>query len=150
MNANIKKVIETDAEVSTLEIDAHMRYLEDTTYSCDGEWVNCNENDSECPCTEGHQWKPIIDVNTGQILNWSADRKFWVFGKVCDEFKCKVKGINDEVLIDYEGYVPNCMSINDKGYGDYIDMIVNPDGIIQDWEFKQSDIDYMNMYNLNN
>lgn len=148
MNANIKKVIETAVEVSTLEIDAHMRYLEDTTYCYDGEWVNCNENDSECPCTEGHQWKPIIDVNTGHILNWSTDKKFWVFGKVCDEFKCKVKGIDDEVLIDYEGYVPSFMAIEDNGYGDYIDMIVEEDGTIKDWYFCQDHIDELINNNL--
>lgn len=148
MKAYIKEI--KTVEVATLEIDAYIRYLEDTSFDFNGEWVNCDVFNLECPCMDDHQWRPIIDINTGKILNWSTDKRFWVFGKVCDEFKCKVKNGDGDTIIDYEGYVPSCMSINDEGYGDYIDMIVNTDGTIKNWNFTQDDIDYMIDNNLNN
>lgn len=144
MKIRFAKIVE--AEACTLEIDAHFRYPEDSSYWDEENDImhECDNENPEIPCFDGHNWKPIININTGKILNWDKPYKAYVYGKVCDEFKCKVRGINGEVLIDYEGYVPDCMAIISEGYGDYIDMIVDSDGIIQDWNFTQKDIQYMN------
>lgn len=142
MKVTICKPVEYEA--CLIEVNSHIRYAEDITYQVDDSWKDCDPDCPECPCFEGvHQWKPIININTGYIINWpgNVQHSFHVFAKVCDEFACKIKGLNGEVLIDYEGYVPDFMAIEDRGYGDYIDMIVYPDGKIKDWSFCQNDID---------
>lgn len=144
MKIVINKLISCEYEAHTLEIDAYFRYPEDASYWDENDIEHeCDNENPEIPCFDGHNWKPIIDINTGKILNWDKPYAAYVFGKICDEFCCKVKGINGEVLIDYEGYVPDCMAILSNGFGDYIDMMVNSDGIIQDWNFTQQDIEFM-------
>lgn len=144
----IKIVKEVEVEACLIDVDAHIRYLEDISFEHDNDWCDCNADDSECPCIEGHQWRPIININTGRIINWDAPIKCHVFANVCDEFKCKIKGLNGEDIITYEGYVPSFMAIEDNGYGDYIDMIVEEDGTIKDWHFSQNHINELINNNL--
>lgn len=148
MKIIITKPVEYEA--CLLEVDAHIRYPEDTSYmGQDGEYHDCDPDNPECPCFDGHQWKPIINLNTGKIINWDKEINCHVFGKVCDEFKCIIKGINGEHLIEYEGYVPSFMAIEDAGYGDYIDMIVLEDGTIKNWYFTNNDVNYLLEQDLN-
>ena len=144
----IKIVKEVEVEACLIDVDAHIRYPEDISFEQDGNWRDCNEDNPKCPCMDGHQWRPIININTGKIINWDAPIKCHVFAKVCDEFKCNIKGLNGEDLITYEGYVPSFMAIEDEGYGDYIDMIVEEDGTIKDWYFSQGHIDELIDNNL--
>lgn len=144
----IKIIKEVEVEACLIDVDAHIRYLEDIGFEQDNNWCDCNADDPECPCIEGHQWRPIININTGKIINWDAPITCHVFAKVCDEFKCKIKGLNGEDIITYEGYVPSFMAIEDNGYGDYIDMIVEEDGTIKDWYFCQDHIDELINNNL--
>lgn len=144
----IKIVKEVEVEVCLIDVDAHIRYLEDIGFKQDDNWCDCHADNPECPCIDGHQWRPIININTGRIINWDAPIKCHVFAKVCDEFKCKIKGLNGEDIITYEGYVPSFMAIEDNGYGDYIDMIVEEDGTIKDWYFSQDHIDELINNNL--
>ena len=144
----IKIIKEVEVEACLIDVDAHIRYLEDIGFEQDDNWCDCNADNPECPCFDGHQWKPIINLNTGKIINWDKEIKCHVLGKVCDKFKCIIKGINGEHLIEYEGYVPSFMAIEDNGYGDYIDMIVEEDGTIKDWYFSQEHIDELINNNL--
>ena len=145
----IKIIKEVEVEACLIDVDAHVRYPEDISFEHkNGFWYECNADNPECPCIEDHQWRPIININTGKIINWDAPIKCHVFAKVCDEFKCKIKGLNGEDIITYEGYVPSFMAIEDSGYGDYIDMIVEEDGTIKDWYFCQDHIDELINNNL--
>lgn len=144
----IKIIKEIEVEACLIDVDAHVRYPEDISFEQNDNWCYCNADNPECPCIDGHQWRPIININTGKIINWDAPIKCHVFAKVCDEFKCKIKGLNGEDIINYEGYVPSFMAIEDSGYGDYIDMIVEEDGIIKNWYFCQDHIDELINNNL--
>jgi hypothetical protein len=42
-------------------------------------------------------------------------------------------------LLEYEGYVPGFMAIDDSGYGDYIYMTIDADGKILNWRFTKDD-----------
>ena len=46
----------------------------------------------------------------------------------------------DNEVLHYEGYVPDFMAIEEEGYGDYIDMIIDENGCIQKWNITSSDI----------
>jgi hypothetical protein len=128
MNVTINRPV--NYEVKTLEVKAFIRNTE--LYS-------------KLQCTNPYNgyWCPIIDIDEGIITNWDINESVYVFAKVCDEFECTIKDVNGEIIGTYEGYVPDFMSIEDYGYGDYIDFVVESNGKIRGWNIKQTDITFM-------
>lgn len=124
-------------DATTILVDSYVRYWEDTD-------VNGQPDDSDTPkipcavksdCGD-YYWKPIIDIETGQILNWQQGVTANVHYNVCDEFACKVleqiAGITN-LIKDYEGYVPAFMCTKGEPDGDYIVMDIDENGYIKDW-----------------
>ena len=156
MEIYIAKPVKYD--VKTIVVKAAVRYPEDADFIEDKiddqnkHYTNYVTDDSENPTipfieTEydkhGHKkfyWQPTIDLENGVIINWPKGVKVHVFDKVCDEFECTVYDKNDNEVLHYEGYVPDFMAIEDEGYGDYIDMIIDGNGYIKDWWVTPSNI----------
>jgi len=46
---------------------------------------------------------------------------------------------NNEQVLHKNGYVPDCLAIEDSGYGDYIIIKVDENGLINNWKFNISD-----------
>lgn len=69
-----------------------------------------------------------IDPKTGKIQNWPEGMTARTWYKVCDTFS-----------YDYDGfhygptYVPDFMSLDEEGYGDYVYLSIGPDGRIRNW-----------------
>lgn len=139
MKVKVKREVVMDA--TTILVDTYVRYWENTD-------VNGQPDDADTPkipCAVksadygDYYWKPIIDIETGQILNWQQGVTANVHYKVCDEFACKVigriAGVNSATnsIKDYEGYVPGFMCPKESGYGDYIIMDIDENGYIKDW-----------------
>lgn len=80
------------------------------------------------------RWQPIINIEKGQITNWQQGVRASVYYKVCDGFDCLFVGLNDEVIAEYEGYVPSFMCPKEDGYGDYIIMDIDENGYIKNWD----------------
>lgn len=137
----------TEFEVVYLEVDAGVRYWDDG-YINGMKDTDCEETDGipQMPCAEymGEQhmvlrgynwrWRPLIDIETGQIVNWSQGTTARVHYKVCDDFLCDILDGNKNVITSYDGYVPKIMCPADEGYGDYIIMNIDENGFIQGWE----------------
>ncbi|MBR5271838.1 MAG: hypothetical protein IKU25_00365 [Clostridia bacterium] len=85
-------------------------------------------------CSDHWHWKPLINIETGQIENWKKGVTGNVLYKVCDEFACDVLDGEKNVVHSYEGYVPDFMCPREAGYGDYIDMWIDEEGFIEDWD----------------
>lgn len=83
------------------------------------------------------RWCPIINIENGQIVNWQIGVTANVHYKVCDGFSCSLIGLDDEIVVDFEGYVPSFMSPSENGFGDYIIMFIDKDGYIKDWNKNQ-------------
>ena len=152
MKINIIKPVEIEAKF--LKVRAGVRYPEDSEF-IDAEndrkvnYISNDEENPKMPFMEveydkyGHKkfyWTPTIDLENGVIVNWPKGVKVHVFYKVCDDFECTVYDEYDNEVLHYEGYVPDFMSIEEEGYGDYIDMIIDENGCIQDWNITSSDI----------
>ena len=127
MKTKIK--VEKEYNITTLLVSAERRYPEDAT-------VNGVEDETGelMPCMEGDTWKPVINFDTGQIMNWKKGTVADVHYKVCDA--------GSYTIVDEEGnnvhtaedcYVPECLSPKENGYGDYIIMDIDADGFIQKW-----------------
>ena len=152
MKISIIKPVEIEAKF--LKVRAGVRYPEDSEFIEveNDRKINYISDDEENPKmpfmevendTYGHKkfyWTPTIDLENGIIINWPKGVKVHVFYKVCDDFECTVYDEYDNEVLHYEGYVPDFLSIEEEGYGDYIDMIIDENGYIQDWNITSSDI----------
>ena len=127
----IELTVKKEFEVKTLLVEADVRYWEDST-------VNGveDENGDLIPCKVGDTWKPIIDLETGLITNWEKGKEANIHYKVCDAGEYWLQDENGEKIVKAKGYyVPDFLSIDDSGYGDYIIMKIDKDGKINNWRF---------------
>ncbi len=130
-----EKLKNTISKVKYLNIDAGVRYWND---SC----INGNEDADDDPKMpfaikikdSKWRWRPIIEVEQGKIVNWPTYIYAAINYKVCDDFYCAGVDENGVVLAEYGGYVPTIMSPDGGGWGDYIIMHVNAEGIIENWD----------------
>lgn len=132
-----KKNVCFDAKFLDCEIEP--RNYEDVLLTIDGCEFQDDENNPKMPCmvakNNTYLWCPTIDVNDGRIINWDTCRgvSAKVFYKVCDQGAYTVRG--NEQSYTVKSYVPDCLSINDEGYGDYVLLSIDKNGFIEDWEF---------------
>ena len=86
----------------------------------------------------------IINPETGKVENYAGGKEIRMHFKVCDECSYKItervaNGINpydayDNVILERdEDYVPDFLDIDDEGWGDYIEITIQTDGTIKDW-----------------
>jgi hypothetical protein len=128
MKVTLKVVKEFDAKY--LVVEADVRYWEDAI-------VNGEEDSlgTKIPCREGNAWCPVIDVDTGQIINWTFGITASTHYKVCDAGIYELQTADNELIVRKDGYVPRCLSPKGNGYGDYIIMNIDENGMIDKWKF---------------
>jgi hypothetical protein len=89
---------------------------------------------TSCIYSDHWRWRPIINIEKGQVLNWQQGIIANVFYKVCDGFACSFTDYSSASILDYEGYVPNFMCPKDEPDGDYIIMDIDENGYIKGWD----------------
>lgn len=127
MKATIK--VEKEVEIETLHVSAGVRYWEDSTVN-DAE----DTDGTLIPCRNADRWEPVIEIDAGRIRHWPQGTTAHIHYKVCDDGLYILKDKEGNALAQREGYVPDIMSPEENGYGDYIIMQIDENGIIQDWE----------------
>ena len=121
--------VKTKVEVKTLKVKAGVRYWEDATV--DG--IEDEKGDL-IPCRDGDYWCPEIDIDKGKITNWKQGVKADVHYKVCDDGSYYLQDSDGKTILSIENnYVPEIMCPSDKGYGDYIIMNIDENGVIANW-----------------
>ena len=156
MKITILKPVEV--ETKFLKVKAGVTYPEDSQFievniDADGNarnnYISDDEENPKMPFMEveynksGHKrfyWQPTIDIENGVIINWPKGVKARIFYKVCDDFICTISDENDNEVLQYNGYVPDFMALEDEGFGDYIDMVVDGNGTIKGWRFDNDSI----------
>ena len=155
MKVIVNRPVEID--IKTIHVNARVRYPEDAMIQEGPEdaWREDDADQPKMPCmeyiekhrvTSSWHWRPIIDIATGQILNWRAGVRASISYKVCDEFECEVKDSDNAIVASYNGYVLNFMAITDKGYGDYIYLEIDENGMIENWSFDEYDFKKLDEY----
>jgi hypothetical protein len=81
----------------------------------------------------------LIDIDTGKITNWKEGVEADIHFKVCDAGTYQLLDENKKVILEKEGYVPDIMCPEGAGYGDYIIMKIDKDGIIANWDAEDID-----------
>jgi len=134
MKLKIKK--EVEVEIKTLHVRAGVRYWEDATVDGiednDGKLIPCRVIDEE-------DWLPVIEIETGKIINWKQGVTADIHYKVCDDGDYYLLDENDDEVVHLNGYVPKTLCPEENGYGDYIIMKVDAEGQINNWKFNLSD-----------
>lgn len=135
MKVKIKKEVELEAK--TLHVKAGVRYWEDATVNgvedTEGDLIPCRIEDDD------EYWFPVIDIDTGVITNWEQGKTADIHYKVCDDGSYFVFDENEKEIAKKDGYVPDTMCPEGGGYGDYIIMKVDENGLINNWKFDISD-----------
>ena len=126
MKVTIIKKLEVEAK--TFEANCGVRYWEDA--SVDG--VEDTEG-NKIPCRVGERWCPVIDIDSGIILNWQKGKTARIHYKVCDDGTYTTKDADGNIIDEKNCYVPDFMCPDDIGYGDYIIMSVDENGKIERW-----------------
>ena len=148
MKVIVNRPVEID--VKHLFVKARVRYPEDSTLRNlpEYDWIEDDANQPKMPCmgyiecnriTSSWHWCPVIELETGRIINWTQGVCASISYKVCDEFECYITDSDDQIVVKYEGYVPSFMAIDDEGYGDYVYLTINEDGYIENWSFDEYD-----------
>lgn len=136
MKVTLKKKVEVDAKF--LHVRAGVRYWEDASVN------GATDDDGELiPCREGDDWKPKIDIETGQILNWEQGKTADIHYKICDDGTYTLTTEDGTEICGNDAYVPKCMSPKEEGFGDYIIMDVDANGFIQGWKFTEKDVKHI-------
>ena len=111
--------------------------------------VNGKEDDNDNPKTpfakDKKYWCPLIDIDEGKIVGWPQGVTLDVCAKTCDENiiyffdenKNAIEWFDEkeqEVLSCYDGYVPEFLDPSGEGYGDYVELTVDEDGYVKNFE----------------
>ena len=102
---------------------------------------------------ENTYWKVIIDLEDGKVLNWNDRLTLSTHFKVCDDGEYKFLDDNMDEIVNLnksygQCYVPEFMSIDDEGFGDYVHLTIHPDGTIENYEKMKEEIyDYFDIVN---
>lgn len=125
----MKVTTTVEKEVTHLNAFCGVRYWEDAEVN------GIEDEDGDLiPCRDGDNWCPIIDLESGCIVNWDKGIKASLHYKVCDEGIYQLTNVDGEVIKEIEGYVPDIMCPKDEGYGDYVIMDIDENGFIQDFK----------------
>ena len=123
-----KFTVTKEFDIEYLFVEAGVRRWDD------GIMNGIEDKDGNIPCRDGDCWKPLININTGKIVNWTQGVKASIHYKVCDNGTYKLLDSNMELIKKIRDYVPKMLSPKAEGWGDYIIMDINPDGQINDWK----------------
>ena len=119
----------------TKEFDIEYLFVEAGVRRWDNGIMNgIEDKDGNIPCRDGDCWKPLININTGKIVNWTQGVRATIHYKVCDNGTYKLLDVNMELIKKIRDYVPKMLSPKAEGWGDYIIMDIEPDGQINDWK----------------
>lgn len=126
----------------------HARYLKVSceprgwSVTVNGESYNDDNPGVDIPCRFYDLWTPLIDIDTGQIINWRSGTTMSVYLKVCDAGAYTLLPEDCKTVLGKvsEQYVPGFLSPKDNGYGDYIIMDINEEGYIDGWEVSSQEL----------
>jgi hypothetical protein len=117
-------------DAKKLKVDAGVRYWEDATV--DG--VD-DETGDLIPFKNGDRWQPIIDIEKGLIIDWPKGTIASIHYKICDDGSYFLLDDKDNVVLSIEDdYVPKILAPEGGGFGDYIIITVDENGLIAKWK----------------
>lgn len=135
MKATIK--VEQEVDLRELHVEAKVRYWEDAEINEEA----APESGEGVPFAKGEMWTPVINLETGRIKNWPKGMTAAIHFKVCDAGSYYLKDENGKTVLSIEqNYVPGCLAPDGSGFGDYIILDIDSEGVIKNWSFGEDEI----------
>lgn len=131
----IELKITKEFDVKFLKASVEVRYWNNAELNGKEVLENCDN----FPCQNGDQWEPVIDVDSGIIINWDKGNKASIHFKICDAGIYSLLDLHFTEIVKIDGYVPKMMCPKESGYGDYIIMDIEEDGKISKWNVDFAD-----------
>lgn len=130
-------------ESRILKVRLHVRYTEDGKVNGvrDVDYQEHPELTPNMPFMKkegsSYYWCFRIDVNEGRILHWPKGVVADTYYKVCDECEIDYE-VNGQVVANNDGYYycPDFLALEDSGYGDYVILHIDENGLIRNWKPK--------------
>lgn len=152
MELTIKKKVDVSGWYLKVFLGNITKWWEEDLFEFNGkEYTNIDEFEQDYPYLVGVQppyyrsdpkegVKTIIlciDLRTGEVFNWPGGINFnFNDYKLVDTGRYEIYQLDGELQVGYTGYVPGCLSIDDSGYGDYLQFRIE-DRHVVDWNFDQ-------------
>ena len=86
------------------------------------------------PFRNGDMWQIWINLKEGRIMDWPRGTTSNVHYKVCDAGSYSLVNTDLKTVIQIEGYVPSMLSPGKDGFGDYVIMDIDEEGMIANWK----------------
>ena len=121
----LKVTVKEEKQVHYLKCEIGVLYWEDSE-------VNGKEdtNGDLIPLRKEETWNPVIRLDIGKIIGWPKGTTANIHYKVCDAGVYTLMDLSHEDVVSIDGYVPNMLCPEGGGYGDYVIMKVDENGII--------------------
>lgn len=92
-----------------------------------------------------YDWELVVDLETGKVQNWPKDFCLQTEYKVCDEgdYSFLDEHLDEVINITKEFkqyYVPDFLSLEGDGFGDYVYLNINGDGSIEHFDIMRQRI----------
>lgn len=126
------------AAATHIEVEAGVRYWEDSSVN------GVEDGDGTLiPFRNGDAWCPIISLADGRVENWPSGTESSVHYKVCDAGQYWLLNAAGERIAKWGGfYVPDdFLCHGGDGYGDYIILEIDGDGLINNYAVPAIDPD---------
>lgn len=131
-----------DSNPCFIKVEAGVRYWEDMVIN--GEEVS--PNGCHVPFKKGDLWCPVIRIDDGNVVDWPKGVNAQVHFKVCDAGNYFLLNKAGKVIASrMDNYVPDGLCHGSKGYGDYIILNIDAEGMIQNYK-NEIDTDEFDFY----
>lgn len=152
----IKRRIIIEQDVKYLYAHLDVRYYENAEYFYDGGPVeNIDEDGNLLPEEIFKEWDGsltedksfnnrntgkkicsfLINIDEGKVENWKQGFALKTHWKVVDQGLYQYLDGEKNIIVEYAGYCPDELGIDDNSYGDYIIMTIDETGSIKDWPY---------------
>ncbi|MBR1652230.1 MAG: hypothetical protein IJ692_02430 [Alloprevotella sp.] len=86
--------------------------------------------------SENRALEVMVDLKERRALGWDEEKGYiHMWGKVVDSGTYTLLDVDKEPLWQIKGYVPNALiPPYERGFGDYLELTINPDGSLPDWK----------------
>lgn len=99
--------------------------------------VNDTPDGNNIPCKFGVTWCPVIEIDTGRIINWKKGTTASIHYKLPGALGYEVADEYEEIIVDtIVSSVPKTLSIGTNNYKNTIIMDIDENGVIANWNFK--------------
>lgn len=121
--------VKQDVPVKTLKASMGVRYWEDGKVN----GVDDDNDTPNMPLKSGDVWHIFVDLATGKIDGWPEGVEAETHYKVCDDGVYSLLNEAGETVLERNDYVPQMLSPGGSGYGDYVIMKIDGNGLIENW-----------------